>query len=166
MKKREKKKLAKRVARRSDCSEKFAKLIIAEAERQDMGLPLAFSLFEQESNFEVIYGGDYGPVDGPPFYHIEVTKRNYLREFRPYVSSTHRSNGVGLGQITYYTYISMYRGLWKPRVQIRRSLEILKDNIIRLGLDAGVNAYNGDPTGGYGREVLGRVDRWKKILRR
>lgn len=101
MKKREKKKLAKRVARRSDCSEKFAKLIIAEAERQDIGLPLAFSLFEQESDFEVIYGGDYGPVDGPPLYHIEVTKRNYLREFRPYVSSTHRSNGVGLGQITY-----------------------------------------------------------------
>jgi len=114
---------------------------------------LAFALFEQESNYKVIYGHDAGGL----LPGARVTKGNYLWFRQRLIATGGRgANGVGLGQVTYWTYIRDHKGLWKPRVQVYLSLSILADYVHRLGELTGVGAYNGgeaNPNGSYAAEV-------------
>lgn len=127
---------------------------------------VAFALFEQESDFKVIYGHDLGGLN--PGLH--VTRENYLR-FRAEVvrHGGVGSNGVGLGQITFWTYIKARIGLWKPRVQVYLATEILANLIHDLGEQRGVGAYNGGPSNpnmSYAAEVLQRADNIRPKLKR
>lgn len=128
------------------------------ARKHKVRYALAFAMFQQESNFEPIYGHDVGGL----FPGQRVTRENY-RRFRAYVVG-HRgggANGVGLGQVTYWTYIRDHKGLWKRRVQVYLATSILASLVRSFGEDRGTGAYNGGPTNpnmGYAAEVLARAD--------
>jgi hypothetical protein len=125
---------------------------------------LGFAMFEQESDFEVIYGHDAGGA----YPGRSVTKANYAK-FRAELIARHGggANGVGLGQITYWTYIRDHIGLWKPRVEVYLAISILADLVHRLGEETGVGAYNGgegNPNPTYASEVLARARSWRQKL--
>jgi len=125
---------------------------------------LGFAMFEQESDFKTIYGHDAGGLHpGEP-----VTRENY-RDFRAEVVRRKGggANGVGLGQVTFWTYVRDHPGLWKPRVQIYLATSILADLVHRLGESTGVGAYNGgegNPNEAYAGEVLSRAEKWRPML--
>src|SRR5512146_3035752 len=125
---------------------------------------LAFAMFEQESNFEAIYGHDAGGL----YAGVEVTRENY-RRFRAAVISEGGigANGVGLGQVTYWTYIRDHVGLWKKKVQVYLATSILADFVHRNGEFLGTGAYNGGeahPNPEYANEVLAKAHKWRPIL--
>jgi hypothetical protein len=125
---------------------------------------LAFAMFDQESNFKLIYGHDAGGGHAGE----RVTKANYAA-FRAELIARHGggANGVGLGQITFWTYIRDHIGLWKPRVEVFLATSILADLVHRLGEERGTGAYNGgegNPNYVYAREVLERAHKWRPIL--
>jgi soluble lytic murein transglycosylase-like protein len=158
---------ARRVAKRAAAHgvpKKTARHIAYAARVEELPYAIAFAMFEQESNFKVIYGHDAGGLlPGKP-----VTRDNY-RLFRSIVSNGRGvgANGVGLGQVTYWTYIRDHRGLWKPKVQVYLDTSILADLVHRLGEFTGCGAYNGgegNPNEEYAREVLMRSKRWRPLL--
>lgn len=125
---------------------------------------LGFAMFEQESDFKAIYGHDLGGLHPGE----TVTRENY-RDFRSEVVRRKGggANGVGLGQVTFWTYIRDHPGLWKPRVQIYLATSILADLVHRLGESTGVGAYNGgegNPNETYAGEVLRRAEKWRPML--
>lgn len=127
---------------------------------------LAFGMFEQESNFQLIYGHDAGGLDAGE----KITKANYAK-FRAELIARGGggANGVGLGQVTYWTYIRDHIGLWKPRVEVFLATSILADLVHRDGEERGTGAYNGgegNPNYTYAREVLGRAEEWRNKLSR
>lgn len=135
------------------------------ARKHHLRYALAFAMFEQESDFKVIYGHDAGAA-GHPGAH--VTKENYAA-FRAELIRRQGAgaNGVGLGQVTYWTYIRDHPGLWKPAVQVYLATSILADLVHRLGEERGTGAYNGgegNPNYVYAREVLERAHHWRPIL--
>jgi hypothetical protein len=158
---------AKRVARRAAAAgvpDAIARDIANACRKEHLPYAVGFAMFEQESNFQVIYGHDGGGLNPGQ----RVTRTNYAR-FRAHVvvGEGAGANGVGLGQVTYWTYIRDHRGLWKPRVQIYLAVSILADLVDRLGETRGVGAYNGgegNPNMTYSREVLARADRWRPRL--
>lgn len=157
--------VARRAHRRLGVPLRIALYIAFGARKYHLPYAIAFALFEQESNYRVIYGHDAGGLlPGQP-----VTKRNY-RWFRARViaGGGRGANGVGLGQVTYWTYVRDHPGLWKPRVQVYLSLSIL------AGLDQwatsiahALAAYNGgaaNPNWDYGREVSEKAQRIRPKL--
>lgn len=125
---------------------------------------LAFGMFDQESDFKLVYGHDAGGL----LPGEKVTKANYAK-FRAELIARHGggANGVGLGQITFWTYIRDHVGLWKPRVEVFLATSILADLVHRLGEARGVGAYNGgegNPNMQYSSEVLSRAQSWRPKL--
>jgi hypothetical protein len=125
---------------------------------------LGYALFQQESNFEVVYGHDAGGL----FAGLPVRRRNYKR-FRAYIiaHAGQGANGVGLGQPTYWRYIQTHIGLWKPRVQVYLSLSILADLLSRHDERTAAGAYNGgegNPNFIYADEVLAKATNWRPEL--
>lgn len=158
---------ARRVAKRAadhGVPRKTAKQIAFAARANHLPYAIAFGMFEQESGFRAVYGHDAGGL----FPGEKVTRENY-RTFRREVmlSNGGGSNGVGLGQVTYWTYIRDHAGLWKPKVQVYLATSILADLVHRLGEFTGCGAYNGgegNPNESYAREVLNRAKAWRPIL--
>lgn len=156
-----------RVARRAAASGvplQIALYIAFACRKEKLRYALGFAMFEQESNFAVIYGHDAGGL----FPGQRVTRDNY-RRFRAEVvrRAGGGANGVGLGQVTWWTYIRDHSGLYKPRVQVYLSVSILADLVHRLGEFRGCGAYNGgegNPNEDYAREVLARADSWRPKL--
>lgn len=151
-------------AARNGVPREIAEYIAFACRKERLRYALGFGMFEQESNFENIYGHDVGGL----LPGKKVTRENY-REFRSQVVKTggFGANGVGLGQVTYWTYVRDHRGLWKPKVQVYLATSILADLIHRLGESTGVGAYNGgegNPNETYAREVLKRADKWRPLL--
>jgi hypothetical protein len=125
---------------------------------------LAFGMFEQESDFKLIYGHDAGGL----LPGQQVTKETYKR-FREELLRRHGggANGVGLGQITFWTYIRDHVGLWKPRVEVFLATSILADLVHRLGELDGTGSYNGGeahPNRDYANEVLAKASKWRHRL--
>lgn len=122
---------------------------------------LGFGLVEQESGFQHIYGHDPGGLfPGQP-----VTRINY-RQFRTHVQATSGggANGVGLTQITYWTYIRDHAGLWKKRANIFFGIGLVAETIHAKGEREGLAEYNGgagNPQFGYADEVLSRAAKWR-----
>lgn len=158
---------ARRVAKRAAAHgvpRDIATYIAFACRKHHLRYAIGFAMFEQESGFKVIYGHDIGGL----FPGLPVTQSNY-RVFRGHVARTsgHGANGVGLGQVTYWTYIRDHRGLWKPKVQVYLATSILADLVHRLGEFTGCGAYNGgegNPNGTYAAEVLNRADKWRPLL--
>lgn len=122
---------------------------------------LGYGLVEQESGFHHVYGHDAGGfLAGQP-----VTKANY-GAFRAHIRATSGggANGVGLTQITYWTYIRDHAGLWRKRANIYFGLGLVAGVIHDHGERQGLAEYNGgagNPQFGYADEVLNRADRWR-----
>lgn len=132
--------------------------------KEKLRYALGFAMFEQESGFEAIYGHDAGGLNPGK----SVTQENY-RSFRDEVVRREGggANGVGLGQVTFWTHIRDHRGLWKPKVQIYLATSILADLVHRLGESTGTGAYNGgegNPNEAYAAEVLERANKWRPLL--
>lgn len=160
-------KAAKKVAERAashGVPKKIATQIAFACRKYRLRYSVGFAMFEQESNFKVIYGHDAGGL----YKGLRVTKSNY-KNFRAYVvmHQGDGANGVGLGQVTYWTYIRDHAGLWKPKVQVYLATSILADLIHRLGEFRGIGAYNGgegNPNEQYSREVLFKAEHWRDKL--
>lgn len=158
---------ARRVAKRAakhGVPKKIAHDIAFAARANHLPYAIAFGMFEQESDFKVVYGHDAGGL----FPGAKVTRENYVT-FRREVMHSHGggANGVGLGQVTYWTYIRDHAGLWKPKVQVYLATSILADLVHRLGEFTGCGAYNGgegNPNSTYASEVLERARKWRPIL--
>ncbi len=76
-------------------------------------------------------------------------------------------SGVGLGQVTFWTYIRDNPDLWKPRCQVDLATSILADYVHRLGESTGVGAYNGGekkPNKTYAKQVLAKAEKWRPLL--
>lgn len=132
--------------------------------REKLRYALAFGMFEQESGFDAIYGHDAGGLNpGEP-----VTKNNYAAFRKAVVKGKGRgANGVGLGQVTYWTYIRDHPELWRPKAQIDLATSILAGYVHDLGEFKGIGAYNGgpaNPNDAYAEEVLARAERWRPLL--
>lgn len=156
--------VAERATQHGNVPSQIAHDIANECRKRHLPYAIGFAMFEQESDFKNIYGHDAGGLNPGQV----VTEENY-KNFRSHVVATKGSgsNGVGLGQITYWTYIEKYRDLWKPKVQIHVAVEILADLFHRLGELRGIGAYNGgesNPNMAYSGEVRDKAERWRKIL--
>lgn len=101
---------------------------------------LGFAMVKKESAFQHIFGHDSGGLfPGKPVKRWRYRKlRNHLRK-----TSGAGANGVGLTQITYYTYILDHAGLWKKRANVYFGIDIFADYVHRLGERTGAGAYNG-----------------------
>lgn len=132
--------------------------------KEKLRYAIGYAMFEQESNFEVIYGHDGGGLNPG----AKVTKDNY-KSFRSEVVRRKGggANGVGLGQVTYWTYIRDNADLWKPKKQVYLATSILAGYVNTLGELQGIGAYNGGPSNPnetYAREVLDRAEKWRPRL--
>lgn len=158
---------ARRVAKRAakhGVPKEIATCIALACAREKLRYALGFAMFEQESNFKVVYGHDKGGLlPGQP-----VTKENHKGLRAKVVQGKGRgANGVGLGQVTYWTYISDHPDLWKPKVQVYLAASILADYVHRLGESTGVGAYNGgekNPNKAYAKQVLAKAEKWRPLL--
>lgn len=119
---------------------------------------LGFAVCQQESGFRHVMGHDAGGL----FPGRPVTRRLY-RQLRSHLKATNGSgaNGVGLFQITYWTYIVDKPGLWKKRANVFYGISIVADYVKRLGERTGLGSYNGgeaNPQYVYADEVMEKAD--------
>jgi hypothetical protein len=144
-------------------------LIVAEAQRARLPLPLACALVEQESSFRNVFGHD--PVPNPTPKGSRVTRESYER-YRDFRDAGLGAQGVGVTQLTFTPFqdqADALGGAWKVRNQLRVGYKVLADAIARHGVRGGLAAYNaGSPTSSAGREyaakVLMREARWNRVL--
>ncbi|MGZ4271638.1 MAG: hypothetical protein ACXVSX_20830, partial [Solirubrobacteraceae bacterium] len=150
---------------------RFEAVVLREARRAGLPVALACAVLEKETGFRNVFGHDAvrNPVKSPPGGLLAVTEDNY----RQYLAHRHRglgNQGVGPMQLTSPSLqdrADQLGGCWQPGPNIRVGLEFLAGNIRRLGLRAGVVAYNGSGPAAqrYGDDVLARARRWDARLR-
>ena len=131
-----------------------------EARRVGLPVALACAVLEKETGFRNVFGHDAvrNPIKSPPGGLLAVTEDNY----RQYLAHRRRglgNQGVGPMQLTspgLQDRADQLGGCWQPGPNIRVGLEFLAGNIRRLGLRAGVVAYNGSGPAAqrYGDDVL------------
>jgi hypothetical protein len=150
---------------------RFETLVVREARRVRLPVALACAVLEKETGFRNVFGHDAvrNPVKSPPGGLLAVTHENYLQYLH------HRrqglgNQGVGPMQLTspgLQDRADQLGGCWQPGPNIRVGLEFLAGNIRRMGLRAGVVAYNGSGPAAqrYGDDVLARARVWDKRLR-
>ena len=159
-------KLARRVQRVAEShgyriSFKLAYRIVSAAKQTKTPVHRLCALVEKESGFEFIYGHDLGGA----FPGERVTRRNYrklqqyLREGRPV------ANGVGYSQVTYPAFVLEDDALWRPKHNLRWGAKHLTSLTKEHGYERGLNAYNGDPSGQYGRDLRLLCGSWANSLR-
>jgi hypothetical protein len=131
--------------------EAVGRLIVEEAERIGLDLPLACALVEQESGGRNIFGCDSGNVgDVPPFCHQPVTQRRVLA-----LIDSEWMNGVGLTQLTWYEFVNEAEamgGAHLPRYQLRVGFRILKEFLDKYPEAEAIACYN-----------AGEANRWDVI---
>ena len=148
---------------------RFGSVIVAEARRARLALPLACALVEQESSFRNVFGHDR--VRNPIAKGAAVTRESYLR-YRTWRDAGLGAQGVGVTQLTWPPYqkrADHLGGCWKVRNQLRVGFEVLAAAIARHGIRGGLAEYNaGDPRNAaglaYAAQVLEREQRWKSVL--
>ena len=160
------------VARRHgfDPSIRLCYRIVAAAEDTDTPLHRLSALVEKETGFRHIFGCDAGSI----LCHRRVTRRRY-RKLQRHVRAGGVSNGVSYVQVTYGGFLlgeaSVNYGidgdaLWRPKANLRWGAKHLNALINQHGRLGGYNAYNGDPTGQYGRDLAALALAWESGLRR
>jgi hypothetical protein len=141
--------------------------IILEARRAGIPLSWAFALVEQESGFRNIFGCDWGGERAgrfhPPFCRVPVTKERVQA-----LLAFGRANGVGLTQLTDFSYVRRAErakvarafGAHLPGNQIRVGMEVLKE---KTSGDMGQAwRYNGARE--YQAQIKAKQRRWHNIL--
>jgi hypothetical protein len=116
---------------------------------------------EKESGFRHIFGHDAGGwFAGKPVTEARYKDlRNHLR------ADWSGANGVGYVQVTYPPFITADGTLWKPKANLRWGARHLADLLEGKGsLASKLNAYNGDPTGQYGRDLAAIVRAYRLAL--
>lgn len=114
------------------------------------------ALVEQESAFAFIFGHDVGG----PFPGEKVT-RDLYHQLLAHIRGGGTSNGVGYVQATWGPELLAHPGLWRPKVNLRWGARFQKG----FGFDlTGLNRYNGDPTGAYGRARREISDVYRKAM--
>lgn len=145
---------------------RLAYRIVASAERTGTLLHRLCALVEKESSGKPIFGCD----DGSILCHERVTEARY-RRLQRHVRRGGISNGVLYTQPTFGGFLlgSNYgidgRDLWQPKPNLDFGAAHLDHLIDTEGKEAGYNAYNGDPTGAYGRDLRTRAAAWEVALR-
>jgi hypothetical protein len=143
--------------------EDVGQLIVEEAERIGLRLPLACALVQQESGGKNIMGCDAGA----PFCHKPVTARR-VRMVLAYVDGGGASQGVGLTQITYPPLIRAAEalgGAHLPRYQLRIGFRVLRDYLDTYPVWHAIGAYNGgpfNPVRSYADSVLAKRTQWRE----
>lgn len=142
-------------------------LVVREARRAKLALPIACTLLEKESNFLNVFGNDAvaNPVRGG-----KVTRARYRR----YLSYRRRgmgAQGVGPAQLTWPPTQDMADsagGCWKYKYNIRVGFRLLRDLVVNRGTHDGARAYNGSGPAAeaYADDFVVRKERWERRLRR
>lgn len=120
------------------------------------------ALVEKESGYEFVFGHDLGGA----FPGERVTREKYrrlqhlLREGQPV------ANGVGYVQVTYPGFILEDGALWRPKHNLRWGARYLQSLIDEHGYAFGLNAYNGDESGQYGRDLKLLIGAYANGLRK
>ena len=142
----------------------WATRIILECRAHGVAVSDGFALVEQESEFQNIFGGDWGRLPDPwkpPYYHVPVTAarvRALLAHGKP--------NGVGPTQLTSFGFVreaDADGGAHKPAVNIATGVAVLGRLQQRNGRLVGFGAYNGgegNPNMTYAGECDRKADRW------
>lgn len=145
---------------------RYARTILQEADRSDIGPALALALVEKESTYRNVFGHD--PVSNPAPKGGKVTRRRYLA----YKAARQRGmgmQGVGLTQLTWYEFqdrADRYGGCWKPRFQCRVAFELLDGLMRQYGKWDGIRRYNGSGSAAevYAADLLERREKWQRRL--
>ncbi len=150
---------------------RYAKELVRESLRSRVPLALACAIVEKETGFQNVFGHDpvRNPIKSPPGGLLAVTRDNY-RAYLGHRRSGLGNQGVGPMQLTspgLQDRADALGGCWLPGPNIRVGLEFLAGNIRRLGLRAGVVAYNGSGPAAqrYAADVLARARTWEARLR-
>lgn len=150
---------------------RFEQAVVREARRARLPVALACAVLEKETGFRNVFGHDAvrNPVKSPPGGLLGVTEENY-RRYLAHRRQGLGNQGVGPMQLTsafLQDRADQLGGCWQPGPNIRVGLEFLAGNIRRMGLRAGVVAYNGSGPAAqrYGDDVLARARRWDERLR-
>lgn len=134
-----------------------------EARRAGLSFAVLCAVLEQETGGgHNVFGHDAvrNPIKGG-----SVTKDRYML-YKHYRQQGLGMQGVGPMQLTYYAYQDLadkLGGCWKVQYNIRVGANKLAKDINRYGLYGALKAYNGSDA--YAKEVMLRVNKWKKILR-
>lgn len=142
---------------------------VAAADATNTPLYRLCAMVEKETAWRHIFGCDAGSI----LCHENVTRARY-RRLQEHVRGGGVSNGVSYVQVTYGGFLlgeaSVNYGidgdaLWRPKYNLRWGALHLNHLVRTLGRDSGYNAYNGDPTGAYGRDLQARATAWYNALR-
>jgi hypothetical protein len=148
-----------RIATRNGVPRGHARIIAFAAAQRRMSQALAFALVEQESTFQHIFGHDPGgPFPGQP-----VTRSRY-RQLVEHVRGGGTSNGVGLTQLTFPSFLTENPGLWRRLANVKFGLGLISAAISAHGKRTGLAIYNGgegNPQFDYADEVIALEDKWR-----
>lgn len=144
------------VARGSHPSLKLCYRIVDAARDTHTPVAVLAALVEKESGYQFIFGHDAGGM-----YPGERVTRWRYDSLRATLKAGHGgANGVGYSQVTWPPYIEKDGTLWKPKANLRWGARHLDHSSVE-----GLNAYNGDPTGAYGRDLAARISVYRQALR-
>lgn len=146
-------------------------LLVAALRKADAKPQTALALCSKETgSARNIFGCDWGPHDGPPYCHQNVTEARYRK-----LRALGKANGVGPVQLTSFFLCDkadQRGGCWRPYVSMWTGFEYLVGLIHAHGITNGAARYNGgDSATGerngatYGREYAEWRERWTRQLR-
>lgn len=147
--------------------------IVREARNFELPVSLVCAVIEKESGFTNVFGHDSGPghtntIKSPPrpAPDLVVTQQLYAEYLRQR-NLGKGEQGVGPMQLTsagLQDDADRSGGCWKPEINIRIGAKTLARHIARLGLQRGVQRYNGAEGLDYSTDVLRRKRKWDTQL--
>ena len=144
-------------------------IIVDEAKSEDLDLALACALVEQESGGYNIFGCELGPVDDrPPYCHHQVTRERVQK-----LIASPFMNGVGLTQLTWFTFVEdteALGGAHEPRNQARIGFRLLRQYLEKYPYLEALGAYNAGEANRrsvldtYAAPLAERHNKWKALV--
>lgn len=151
-------------------------LILNRARAAGLGIGIACTMVDKESDGRNIFGADWGQigVDELPFARLPVTRAR-VQALLNHINAGGLSNGVGLTQLTFPPFIREAEargGAHRPRFQLDVGFEIIRDLTNRHGIKNGFAAYNGGEGPGmfgsdaqkYGQDAVNVLATWRNRL--
>jgi hypothetical protein len=151
-------------------------LIVDRARAAGLGIGIACTVVDKESDGRNIFGADWGTVgaDKVPFAGLPVTKAR-VQALLDHIDSGGQSNGVGLTQLTYPPFLRTAEergGAHRPKIQLDVGFEIIRDLTSKHAIKNGFAAYNGGEGQGmwgaqaqaYGQDAVSVLSTWRKRL--
>ncbi len=150
-------------------------VILEACETTGLSLADGCALVEKESGGRNIFGHDYGPTgDAPPYYGHEVTKERVGKLINQpgYKQGNAKMNGVGLSQLTWFSYVISAEelgGAHLPINQLRVGFNLLNVYLHKYPRQQAIASYNageGNWRAGldYARDFEVRAQAWRARL--